>query len=183
MRGRTPGFTLIEALIAMTVVALLVALAVPAVGAAFAATRSGDAKARIVSTLLAALGHSTVTGAEVVICPSGDGESCSSSIDWSGGWIAFADLDGNRVRGPGETMLRRDPALAGDTRLRSTSGRTRIVFQPHGGAAAGSNVTFTLCDGRGPAKATAVVLANSGRIRQDTATPEAAQACLQLVRR
>ena len=134
------------------------------------------------STLLAALEHSTVTGAEVVVCPSGDGASCSASSDWSGGWIAFADLDADRAHGPGETMLRQEPALAGDTHLRSTTGRTRVVFQPHGGAAAGSNVTFTLCDGRGAAKATTLVLANSGRIRQDEASPEAASACLQAAR-
>src|SRR5690606_27567766 len=55
MRGSESGFTLIEALIAMAVVALLLALAVPAVAAAFAATHSGNARARIVSTLLTAL--------------------------------------------------------------------------------------------------------------------------------
>ena len=58
--------------------------------------------------------------------------------------------------------------------LRSTAGRTRLVFQPNGGNA-GSNVTFTLCDGRGAATATTLVLANDGRLRAGTPTPDAAQ--------
>jgi type IV fimbrial biogenesis protein FimT len=56
--------------------------------------------------------------------------------------------------------------------MRSTEGRKRIVFQAHGGNA-GSNVTFTLCDGRGPAKAQTLVLNNQGRMRYGTPSAEA----------
>jgi len=52
------------------------------------------------------------------------------------------------------------------------------VFQPNGGNA-GSNITFTLCDGRGAAQATTLVLANDGRMRAGTPTPAAAAACVQ----
>jgi type IV fimbrial biogenesis protein FimT len=51
------------------------------------------------------------------------------------------------------------------------------VFQPNGGNA-GSNATFTLCDGRGAARASTVVLANDGRLRRGRPTPAAARACL-----
>mgnify|MGYP006170030997 CR=1 FL=1 len=52
-------------------------------------------------------------------------------------------------------------------------GRMRIVFQANGGNA-GSNVTFTLCDGRGPRKAVHLVMANDGRLRSRPAEAEAA---------
>jgi type IV fimbrial biogenesis protein FimT len=52
------------------------------------------------------------------------------------------------------------------------------VVQPNGGNA-GSNVTFTLCDGRGADQATTLVLANNGRLRSGTPTADAAQACMQ----
>ena len=45
--------------------------------------------------------------------------------------------------------------------MRSTVGRTKIVIQPSGGNA-GSNVTYTLCDGRGAAMAESLVLSNRG---------------------
>lgn len=177
MRANAAGFTLIEALIALVVVALLVALAVPAVAGAVAAGHSAASQASLTEALLQALNHSTITGSEVVVCSS-SGDNCSGQVDWSSGWLAFADLNGNRSRDANETVLRRQSALEYGVRLRSTKGRTRIVFQPSGGATAGSNVTFTFCDRRGEEKATSVILANSGRMRQDKASSRAARACL-----
>lgn len=172
------GFTLIEALVAMAIVAIGLCIAVPAYSNVVAATHTGSARIDLAESLFAALNHSTLTQTDVVVCSSSNGTACSGSIDWSQGWIAFADIDGDRAHGPNETLLRHESHLAGATHLRSTAQRTRIVFQPHGGAAAGSNVTFTLCDARGPEKATTVVLANSGRLRQGTPTAAAAMACV-----
>ena len=173
------GFTLIEASLSLAVVGVLAGIAIPTVTGAISAVHAGSAKSAMVETFSKALTHSTVTGVEVVLCPTSGGDACVDTTDWSGGWIAFADLDGNRSRGPGETLLEQQAALTNGAHLRSTSGRKRLVFQPQGGAAAGSNVTFTLCDSRGPAKATSLVLANSGRFRQDKADPTAARACMQ----
>ena len=53
-----------------------------------------------------------------------------------------------------------------------------LVYQPSGGNA-GSNVTFTLCDGRGAVRATTLVLANDGRLRAGKPTEAAALACMQ----
>ena len=173
-----PGFTLIEALIALCVAALLVGIAVPAWSNAVSAAHAGEAQAELFQTLTTALTHSTATGVEVVVCPSRDGRLCSAGSDWSAGWIAFSDLDGDRLPGTLDTLLRRHGAIAEGTHLRTSAGRPRIVFQPHGGAAAGSNATFTLCDRRGAEKATALVLANSGRLRQDRPSETAVRACL-----
>ena len=153
-------------------------IAVPTLTSAAEAARSGTAKAKLLATLNRAIGHSAATGVEVVLCPGDASGGCRPSPDWSRGWIAFADLDGTRQRGPSETLLADDGALDGKVHLRSTEGRTRLVFQPNGGNA-GSNVTFTLCDGRGVAEATTLVLANDGKLRSGTPTAAAAQACMQ----
>ena len=67
-------------------------------------------------------------------------------------------------------MILAKPALDG-ARLLSSSGRTRIIFQGNGGNA-GSNVTFTLCDGRGAGKAQTLVVSNAGNLRRGVASPE-----------
>ena len=170
------GFTLIEALVALVVAALLLGLAVPALSNASEAVHNGAAQAALGGSILGAVSHAAATGAEVVLCP-GDASGCRSTIDWSRGWIAFADIDGDRQRDPADTLLKRVEALGGDVHLRSTPGRTRLVFQPNGGNA-GSNVTFTLCDGRGAEKAVTLVLANNGRLRSGKPSEASAYACL-----
>jgi type IV fimbrial biogenesis protein FimT len=173
--GFNGGFTLIEALIVLAAASLLLCVAVPSWRSASASTHTAAAKATLVETWLDAVNHAALTGVEVVACPGAPTE-CRPGVDWSGGWIAFADLDGDRQHGPGETLLVRGEALQGGVKLRSTPGRTRLVFQPNGGNA-GSNVTFTLCDSRGPDQASAVVLSNQGRLRSAAASRKAAEDC------
>ena len=177
MSHRIRGFTLVEAVIALAVLSLLVGAAVPAWSNALESVHSTAAKAALVETLTTSISHAALAGSEVVLCP-GTADGCRNTVDWSGGWIAYADIDGNRQRSPNETLLQVQPALSGKAHLRSTTGRTRIVFQPNGGNA-GSNITFTLCDGRGADHATTLVLANDGRMRAGTATPAAADACVR----
>ena len=176
MCRKDAGFTLIEAVIAMAVAAVLFAIAVPAWTDARAAVHNAATRASLEGSLLDAIRHASITATEVVICPSSGADRCSGSPDWSDGWIVFADLDADRSRDANETLLRRAAPLESGFRLRSTQGRTRLVIQPNGGNA-GSNVTFTLCDGRGPAKATTLVLSNRGQLRQGVPSPAAAQAC------
>ena len=173
---RNCGFTLLEALIVLAVASILACVAIPALRDANAEVHTATAKAAFVDTWLGAVNHAVLTGAEVVACP-GTATGCAGGTDWSHGWIVYADLDGDRVRDPTDTLLRSVQALGGGVRMRSTAGRTRLVFQPHGGNA-GSNVTFTLCDGRGPSRATTLVMSNGGRLRQGTPTAAAASSCV-----
>lgn len=174
------GFTLLEAVIVLLVASVLVAVAVPAVGGALARTRTSAARAMLLSTLSTAIGHAARTGTEVVLCPAA-GSDCLDSMDWSGGWIAFADIDGNRRRAARETLVREAGPLHPSVRLHSTRGRKRLVVQPNGGNG-GSNVTFTLCDSRGAEAAITLVLANNGRLRPGTPTRAAARGCVAALR-
>ena len=176
-RNHTKGFTLIEAVLALAIVSLLLGTAVPAWTNASEAAHSGSAQAALLESMLKATSHATLTGSDVVLCP-GTAGGCRASTDWSQGWMSFADLDSDRVRDAHEPLLATAAPLEGRVHLRSTRGRTRLAFQPSG-ANAGSNVTFTLCDGRGPGRARTLVLANDGRLRAGRPTAAAARACVQ----
>jgi type IV fimbrial biogenesis protein FimT len=165
------GLTLIELLIAVAGLTVLCTVAIPSLAGGLEAARGADARADLRASLGTAANRAALSGVRGVLCPSEDGAHCIDSPDWSGGWIVFLDPNASRDRDAGEPLLLAQPALAGRVRLRSTVGRTRIVFQGNGGNA-GSNVTFTLCDGRGPAKARALILNNSGGLRDGAATPE-----------
>ena len=123
MRRRHAGFTLIEAVIAMSAVSLLAGIAVPALQDAAEAGRSGAAKGHLHEAWLSAVSHAANAGSEVVLCP-GDATGCRASLDWSGGWITYADINGNRTRDAHEPLLSQAGPLGGKVHLRSTSGRT-----------------------------------------------------------
>jgi type IV fimbrial biogenesis protein FimT len=175
---RFSGFTLLEMMIVLTVLGVLATLSLSGINGSVAAGHSAAERGALTEALLVALNHSMISGHDVVLCASDDGASCTGGIDWTAGWIAFIDRDSDRLRDPDEGLLRVRPRLAPEVHLRSSVGRTHIVFQAHGGATAGSNVTFTLCDTRGASAASTLVLANSGRMRSTSATVAQATACL-----
>lgn len=171
------GFTLLEIVVALAVAAVLLMVALPAFSGAMAAARASEARAALLGTVLDSVRYAGTTDTEVVVCPGAGGSGCADTWDWSVGWSAFADLNGNRTRDAHEPRIATHGALSTDVRLQSTSGRRRLVFQP-GGGNAGSNVTFTLCDSRGASRATSLVMSNAGGLREVPASAEAASACL-----
>ncbi len=175
---RHGGFSLVELLLGTAVLGVIVSIALPSWRWAVGASHAASTQSALYATLTSNLRLSTVHMHDVVLCASSNGQTCNGSLQWQDGWISFLDHDKDRAPGAGEPIVGRQEALGfDDVRLLSTAGRTRIVFQPHGGVNAGSNVTFTLCDARGPARASAVIIANSGRMRLGTPSPAAAAAC------
>jgi type IV fimbrial biogenesis protein FimT len=169
------GFTLMELVVTLGIAASLGLVATAAIGGGLEAARSGAARTDLLGSLALAAARAGTTGRHAVVCPSTDGATCTGAVDWSPGWIVFLDADADGAADPGETRLQQVPALPGRVRLRTSTGRTRVTFQGNGGNA-GSNLTFTLCDGRGPAKARLLVLSNSGRLRDAPADAAAAAA-------
>jgi type IV fimbrial biogenesis protein FimT len=169
------GFTLVETLVCLAIAGVLLCVAGPACADLVQRSHAAAARAALLDSILQAVRHSALTGGEVVLCPGGD-TGCVPGSDWSGGWIAYADTDGDRVRDTAEPLLRVVPALASGVRLVTSAGRKRLVFQPTGGNA-GSNATFTLCDRRGARSAVSLVLSNGGRLRAGKPAPAAARRC------
>ena len=176
MRPRpSRGFALLELVVGLGIALVLLLVASVAIGGGLEAARAGEARTQLLGSLALAATRAGVTGTHAVVCPSVDGRSCTGAIDWTPGWIVFLDANEDGHADAGEHQLQRVPALSGQVRLRSSTGRTRVTFQGNGGNA-GSNLTFTLCDGRGPAKARALVLSNFGRLRDLPADAAAAAA-------
>ncbi len=171
--SRVRGITLIELLLVLAALGIVSGIALPAFSHAFAATRSMQARSALMASVQRALAGAAVANLRTTLCPSRDGATCTTGIDWSQGWIAFVDANADRERQPGEALLSIQGALPRDVHLHSTVGRPRIEVQASG-SVAGSNVTFTLCDGRGASHAQSLVLSNKSILRPEAATPEAA---------
>jgi len=169
--GTQRGLTLIELLLAAACLAIVTGLAVSAFSGALEGARAASVRGELLSSLTQAVGRATVSGTRAVLCPSTDGQVCSDGPDWSQGWLVFMDSNASRELEGGEKVLRQVGPLPGHVHLRSTEGRTRIVFQGNGGNG-GSNVSFTICDGRGPSRAQGLVIANYGRLREAVPSAE-----------
>jgi len=167
------GITLIELMIVVAVAAILGLFTVNSIASMVHKSRAGFASLGIVDSLTQARSLAITREIDVVICPSSDGSNCLKSDHWESGWIAFADRRENGERGEDEPLLLKQAALGAKVHLVSTEGRTRLRFQPNG-SNGGSNVTFTLCDGRGPKFATSWIMSNTGNLRSTPALQAAA---------
>jgi type IV fimbrial biogenesis protein FimT len=158
------GMTLIELVCVITIVAVIAAFATRGASAAINAARASNSVSNLFASLTRARSFAATAGVDVVLCPSTNGTSCAPGYHWEGGWIAFPATHSGSDRTSDEPILLRQEALPSKVHLTTSPGRTRVRFQQSGGNA-GSNVTFTVCDGRGAASAKAYAMANSGTLR------------------
>jgi type IV fimbrial biogenesis protein FimT len=174
---RQNGVTLVELIFVIAVVAIVAAFASRLASGAIDAARSSNSVSSLFAALTRARSFAATAGVDVVLCPSTDGTTCASGYHWEGGWIGFPATHAGSKRTPDEPILVRQEPLPPKIHLITSAGRTRVRFQPSGGNA-GSNVTFTICDGRGLRAAAAYAMANNGTLHATTPNPvRVAEAC------
>ena len=173
------GITLIELVFTITIGSILCAVSLPALGGLMQGGQSRSAHNALVAALNLARSTAASRQGDVSICPSRDGATCDDAIWWQHGWIVFADANRDGVRSADEGIIHVGQPHDGMA-IASTAGRRHVIYRGDG-TSAGSNLTFTFCDRRGPASADTVVISNAGRIRSGKATSsQAAAACAGL---
>ena len=100
------GFTLLELLVAISIVAILVAAAAPSMRSTLMNSAVKGHHRSMESALNFARGEAVSRADRVVICNSQDGDNCSGNTDWTDGWLIFVDEDNNGIFGAGDNVLR-----------------------------------------------------------------------------
>jgi type IV fimbrial biogenesis protein FimT len=160
---RPTGFTLLELIVSVTIVATLLAWGIPG----FRELRQNAERTREVNQFVQAIylarSEAIKRNGVVSLCPSVDGEFCGPpGTAWQSGWIVFVNLDRDSpaLRDPGEELLRVYEAWPnGDV----VANRATLSFRPFGQM--GVNGTFAFCDERGTVAARAVIISRTGRPR------------------
>ena len=162
MQRANTGISFIEFMITLSIVAVLLSIAAPSMGSFVQENRITAISNSLVGHLQYARHEAVFRRSHVAVCPGDVEQGCTGHNRWDQGFIVF--IDDNRSGQPerDEDILR---VVAADERLlMHSAGRTRVRFQPHGGAF-GTNLTIRVCDPSHRATPRAVIVSNPGRVR------------------
>ena len=163
---RAHGFTLIELMVTLSVMAILMSIAVPSFQSFILNSRITTQTNNFIMALMLARSEAVKRGSTVTVCSSTTGTSCAELTNWGGGWLVFVDADGDGVVDTGDLPVQVGQALSGGNTL-DGGARTRVTYGGNG-FATGFNDTFSLCDSRGATFSRRIIVNNQGRVRTET---------------
>lgn len=145
---RIQGFTVIELMITLVVIAIILSFAIPGFTSMISSNAIASQTNHFSSAISLARSEAIKRNVSVMVCKR-SGNACSTSSQWESGWIIFADADADDALDSGEE-IRLIEALKSNYTLRpSISNLNWLSFQSDGrvetntGTFAG--VTFRLC--------------------------------------
>ncbi len=136
------GFTLVELMVTLAVVAILLTVGVPNMRDFIKNNRLTATTNAFVSSLTLARSEAVKQGRNATLCVSSDQATCTGA-NWAQGWLAWVDLDADGTLDAGETLRVSEPlpqavTLAG----------TQNSFRFNATGSVNNTDTLTVCDDR-----------------------------------
>ena len=163
------GFTLLELLIALAVVAIVMALGVPSMQE-FAKNH------RLTTNINTLIGHMALARSEAVkrnqqvaVCVSDNNTTCSGA-NWQDGWIVYVDADASSTFSADEEVLRVQQALDGQNTLTTIGIGSQVLYDYRGFVDNASVGSIQLCDDRTGDHGKTIRITTTGRVRLETRT-------------
>ncbi len=131
------GVTLVELMVALTILIILVKVAVPAFTSMMQSTNITSAVNTFMADMRYARSEAARRGSNVVMCRSDAPEAatpaCGSgsgpgSNGWVSGWLVFVDRDGSRTFNTGDQLLRAQAPMPGAVSITEGGGSSSTRF-------------------------------------------------------
>ena len=147
---KNSGFTLLELLITLAIVAILLIVGVPSLRSMMQGNQLVSSTNELLSALHVARSEAIKSNGRVTICESSNGTSCATTGDWKNGWIVFIDAGGSGdLLGTGAACA----ATGTDCLLRVHTGFTDNLLSVSGVDNAAAPITSFTFTSRGLPKA------------------------------
>jgi len=134
-KTRAEGFTLIELVVTIAVMAIMAAIAFPSFSDTLRSNYVSTATNEILGSLALARSEAIRSNANGAICTTANGTTCGG--DWNSGWLVWINTNGNNQvdAASGERVLRYSQAKV---KAEITGSATVINFDSRGRATAGA---------------------------------------------
>jgi type IV fimbrial biogenesis protein FimT len=164
---RNNGFTLLELMITIAIVAILIAIATPSFTRMMISHSVSSDQDTLFSLILTARSEAINRGRRVSLCKSTDLVACDSSADWTDGFIVFYDANGDGVINGVDKILKINEKLDKDISL-AFNGGDFLTFNSLGRPE--SNIgTFTFSHSSGNTDYQRIItLTKTGRARKES---------------
>jgi type IV fimbrial biogenesis protein FimT len=144
LRTATAGFTMIELMVAVALLAILVGIAAPSVRDFMSSAQLTGIANDLYTDLNLARSEAVKRDVQMTVCPSKGGDDCDDGGAWTDGWVVVVDANGDGKKDSSDSVLKRAYPVTGQATLTLTGG-TKASFRPTGGAV-GVPPVFKLCD-------------------------------------
>jgi type IV fimbrial biogenesis protein FimT len=138
---RAAGFSLVEMLTTMSIIAILLAVASPGLASLTSANSLSAAQSELAAAMMLARGEALKRGVPVGMLAT----SPIRGAEFNGGWTVFVDANGNGALDGGEAIIRVQPAFRGDMQVTTIGGETQVTFNGRGFLTPSAMVTFAVC--------------------------------------
>lgn len=138
------GFTLLELMVTIAIVAILVAVGFPSFTGIMRSNRVATSTNDLMASIALARSEATRNPAGAGICTSTDGAACGGT--WNDGWMVWIDVDGDDSPDVGERVVRytQGNENLAITAAPATGSGTVILFDARGRVADSRMITFSL---------------------------------------
>jgi type IV fimbrial biogenesis protein FimT len=154
------GFTLVELMVTVALVALLMAIGVPTFRDVSLGSRLTAAANNVLASVQLARSEAIKRNLSVTLCASADGATCAGGGGWEQGWI---------VLDSGGDLLQRQEAMPDGYVMSQTGGVIPLVFDPIGIGSTAATITVCRQDPLGSQERIVNVNA-AGSVHVETAT-------------